>query len=141
MFELRDLECFLAIVEHKTFHKAAKACGMAQPPLSRRIAALERELGGALFSRDSRRTQLTELGTVFAREARIVLEQAHVDQRVATDFGRGVTGRLRVGFFGSRVIRSCPWRCARFGKPFPKQRSPLKPYSVTDKSKRYASEQ
>jgi DNA-binding transcriptional LysR family regulator len=119
MFELRDLECFLAIVEHKTFHKAAKACGMAQPPLSRRIAALERELGGALFSRDSRRTQLTELGTVFAREARIVLEQAHVAQRVATDFGRGVTGRLRVGYVGSSGYTIVPLAMRSFRQAFP----------------------
>jgi DNA-binding transcriptional LysR family regulator len=73
MFELRDLECFLAIVEHKTFHRAAKMLGIAQPPLSRRIAALERELTGALFSRHSRQTQLTELGVVFAREAGVVI--------------------------------------------------------------------
>jgi DNA-binding transcriptional LysR family regulator len=119
MFELRDLECFLAVVEHKTFHRAAKACGVAQPPLSRRIAALERELGGALFSRNSRRTQLTELGAVFAREARVVLEQARVAQRVAADFNRGLTGHLRVGYVGSSGYTIVPLAMRSFRGAFP----------------------
>jgi len=119
MFEIRDLECFLAVVEHKTFHKAAKACGLAQPPLSRRIAALEHQLGGALFSRNSRRTQLTELGIVFARQARIVLEQAQVAQRVARDFTRGLTGHLRVAYVGSSGYAIIPGAIQSFRSAYP----------------------
>lgn len=122
MFELRDIECFLAVVEHKTFHKAAKACGLAQPPLSRRIAALEHQLGGALFSRDSRRTQLTELGNVFAREARIVLEQTRVAQSVAHDFIRGLTGHLRVAYVGSSGYAIIPSAIQSFRSAFPNAR-------------------
>lgn len=101
MFELRDLECFLAIVEYKTFHRAAKVLNIAQPPLSRRIAALERELGGPLFSRQSRQIELTEMGIAFADEARVVLEQARLAGRVARDFGRGFRGHVRVAYVGS----------------------------------------
>jgi DNA-binding transcriptional LysR family regulator len=119
MFELRDLECFLAIVEHKTFHRAAKACGIAQPPLSRRIAALEHGLGGALFIRNSRRTQLTDLGVVFAREARIVVEQARMAQRVARDFNRGLTGHLRIGYVGSSGYAIIPAAIRSFRLEYP----------------------
>jgi len=119
MFELRDLECFLAIVQHKTFHRAARACGLTQPSLSRRIAALERELGGSLFLRDSRRTQLTELGTVFAREARIVLEQARSAERVAHDFTIGLTGHLRVAYVGSSGYTIIPGAIRSFRKAYP----------------------
>lgn len=101
MFELRDLECFLAIVEHKTFHRAAKVLNMAQPPLSRRIAGLERELGSALFSRQSRQIQLTEVGAAFAGEARTVLEQAALAARVAREHARGFRGHVRVAYPGS----------------------------------------
>jgi DNA-binding transcriptional LysR family regulator len=119
MFELRDLECFLAIVEHKTFHRAAKACGLAQPALSRRIAALERELSGALFIRSSRRTQLTELGTIFAREARIVLEQVRSADRIVHDFTSGLTGHLRVAYVGSSGYTIIPGALRSFRKAYP----------------------
>jgi DNA-binding transcriptional LysR family regulator len=119
MFELRDLECFLAIVEHKTFHKAAKACGLAQPPLSRRIAALERELGAPLFTRKARRTQLTELGSIFAIEARIVLEHARMAERIAWDFNRGVTGHLRVAYVGSSGYAIIPGAIQSFREAYP----------------------
>lgn len=122
MFEIRDLECFVAVVEHKTFHKAAKACGLAQPPLSRRIAALERQIGGALFTRDSRRTQLTELGKIFAREAKIVLEQAQVAERVARDFNRGLTGHLRVAYVGSSGYAIIPGAISSFRQAYPNAR-------------------
>ena len=48
MFELRDLEQFMALVEHRNFGRAAAALGITQPQLSRRIGALERDLGVAL---------------------------------------------------------------------------------------------
>jgi DNA-binding transcriptional LysR family regulator len=119
MFELRDLECFLAIVEQKTFHRAARALSLAQPSLSRRIASLERLLGGALFIRDSRRTQLTELGALFAREARIVLEQAQSAERVVHDFTNGLTGHLRVAYVGSSGYTLVPAAIRSFRNVFP----------------------
>lgn len=120
MFELRDLECFLAVVEHKTFHGAAKALNIAQPPLSRRIARLERDVGAELFSRRSRQVQLTEVGVLFVREARAVLEQARWAQRVARDSGEGRVGHVRLGYVGSsgysivpRALRSFRDACPR----------------------------
>lgn len=120
MFELRDLECFLAVVEHKSFHRAAKRLNIAQPPLSRRIAALERELGGALFSRESRQIELTEVGRAFAHEARIVLEQANLARRIAQDIGRGFIGHLRLGYVGSSGYGLVPAAIASFRKEFPR---------------------
>jgi len=49
--ERRQLEYFLAVVEHGGFTNAARAMYVAQPSLSHAIAALEAELGGALFHR------------------------------------------------------------------------------------------
>ena len=49
--ERRQLEYFLAVVEHGGFTNAARALYVSQPSLSHAIAALEAELGGALFHR------------------------------------------------------------------------------------------
>lgn len=97
MFELRDLARFIAIVEHGTFGRAASALRMTQPALSRRIAALERDLGATLFSRARRQIELTPVGELLVREARAVLTHAALADRAVQDAARGVTGNLRVG--------------------------------------------
>lgn len=95
-FELRDLECFMEIVEHRSFGRAATACGMTQPALSRRIAALERGIGTKLFSRERRQIELTAAGEALAREAIAVLSQAHTAERALRDVTQA-GGYLRLG--------------------------------------------
>jgi DNA-binding transcriptional LysR family regulator len=97
MYELRDLERFMAIVAHRNFGRAARALGMTQPALSRRIAVLEREIGAPLFSRERRQIELTTLGELLVREARAILSQVSLAERTMRDAVRGATGHLRVG--------------------------------------------
>ena len=96
-FELRDLECFLGVVEHRSFGRAAAALGMTQPALSRRIAGLERGLGVSLFSRARSQIELTPPGESLAREAPAVLAQAAIAQRVLQEASHGSKGHLRIG--------------------------------------------
>ncbi|MGI0704601.1 LysR substrate-binding domain-containing protein [Pseudomonas aeruginosa] len=74
--ELRHLRYFIAIVEAGTFTRAAERLHTAQPSLSRQIRDLEDFLQVALFERSTRSVKLTEAGTVFLNEARLVLAQA-----------------------------------------------------------------
>ena len=97
MFELRDLEQFMVLVEHRNFGRAAAAVGTTQPQLSRRIGALERDLGVALFSRAHRQISLTPAGELFLREARAVLVQAALAEQLMRDAARGVIGHVRLG--------------------------------------------
>jgi DNA-binding transcriptional LysR family regulator len=97
VFELRDLEQFLALVEHRNFGRAATALGIAQPQLSRRIGALERELGVTLFSRAQRQISLTPAGELLFGEARAVLAQAGLAERLIRDAARGAIGHVRLG--------------------------------------------
>jgi DNA-binding transcriptional LysR family regulator len=93
--ELRTMRYVIAIAETGGFQAAAERLHMAQPPLSRQIRDLERELGVALFHR--RPTRLTAEGHVFVKHARAVL--ADVDRAVAeTRAAAGpVTGVVRIG--------------------------------------------
>lgn len=60
--------------------------------------------GGALFTRTSRRVELTEAGQLMLIEAKRTLAQAeHARQAVARAL-RGETGRVRVGFAGNAIF-------------------------------------
>ena len=70
--ERRQLEYFLAVVEHNGFTNAARVLHVAQPSLSHAIAALETELGGALFHRLPHGAVLTPAGEALVAPARQV---------------------------------------------------------------------
>ena len=96
--ELRHLRYFVAVAEELHFGRAAERLRIAQPPLSRQIRDLEREIGTPLFERVPRGVELTAAGRAFLPEARLTLAQAERAQRSAQRAARGETGRLRVGF-------------------------------------------
>ena len=96
--ELRHLRYFVAVAEELHFRRAATRLRVAQPPLSRQIRDLERELGTDLFLRDKRRVQLTHAGRAFLPEARLVMAQTERAKRAAQRASQGEVGRLRVGF-------------------------------------------
>ena len=88
--ETRELRYFVAVAEELHFGRAAQRLGMAQPPLSRAIAQLERRLGATLLDRTSRGVTLTDAGSVLLREARAALDAVDAAERRTR---RTATGR------------------------------------------------
>ena len=62
MFDWNDLHHFLAIAQHGSTLAAARALGVNQSTVQRRITELERRVGYALVKRHPTGYQLTELG-------------------------------------------------------------------------------
>lgn len=56
------LQAFRLVAEESSFTRGAERCGVPQPVVSRRVAALERRLGGPLLERSTRSVTLTGLG-------------------------------------------------------------------------------
>src|SRR6266568_1473156 len=65
--DLNNLYFFAKVVDFGSYTAAAKALGLQTSKLSRRIAALETELGVRLINRTTRRLSLTEAGKTFHR--------------------------------------------------------------------------
>lgn len=94
--ETRELRYFVAVAEELHFGRAAQRLGIAQPPLSRAIAGLERRLGAPLLERGSRGVALTESGAVLLREARAALDAVEAAERRTRRAALAATGRPEV---------------------------------------------
>ncbi|MFY0407453.1 LysR family transcriptional regulator [Solicola sp. PLA-1-18] len=79
--ETRELRYFVAVAEESHVGRAAQRLGMAQPPLSRAIAQLERRLGTQLFLRGPSGLALTAAGETLLREGRVALAAVEAAER------------------------------------------------------------
>ena len=118
--ELRHLRYFIAVAEEAHITRAAERLGMQQPPLSRQIKAIEREMDVQLFRRKARGVELTDAGRVFLDDARAML--GHLDDAfdTARRTARGEQGRISVGYTNSPAFHPLVPRVIReFRQAFP----------------------
>ena len=92
--ELRHIRYFMAVAEELNFTKAAEKLHMAQPPLSRQIQDLDKELGARLFHRTPHMLKLTEEGVLFSQYALQILELARRSAEGIRELHTGLTGTL-----------------------------------------------
>ncbi|WP_405490101.1 LysR family transcriptional regulator [Nocardia sp. NBC_00511] len=95
--EMRQIECFLACSEQRSFTAAARALNLVQSAVSTSVGKLEHELGVRLFDRTPRSLELTEAGQAMIAPARALL-RARRDIVDAVDATRGeIRGEVVVG--------------------------------------------
>ena len=82
--ESRQVQYFLAIVDNGSFSAAADELYISQSSLSKKIIALEKELGVTLFDRSKRKIKLTKAGKKFLEHAR-ALDSAYRDMVIEID--------------------------------------------------------
>lgn len=106
--DLDLLTHFVAVAEELHFGRAAQRLYLSQPALSRQIRRLEEQVGTQLFTRTSRRVELTAAGAVLLQAARRALEQVERAVDDARRASRGESGYLRVGFRESAAVALLP---------------------------------
>lgn len=118
-FDIRRLRYFLAVARELHFGRAADRLGMAQPPLSRMIAQLERDLDVQLFDRSRSQIGLTQAGELLKTRASYIVEEIGRAVRDVRLVGKGGSGVLRVSFVGSATHGPFPTLIKRFRCAFP----------------------
>jgi len=102
--EFNQVRYFLTLADTLNFTRAAEACNVTQPALTRAIQKLEDELGGLLFYRERNLTQLTELGQLMRPLLQQASEAAQCAREQAQAFKRRAASPLRLGLDPSIAV-------------------------------------
>jgi len=97
MIDLNLAQCATVLDKYRNFARAAAAMHVTQPTFSRKIAALEQDLGVRLFDRSSKRVEPTAEGRLFLERARALLADAERLREDLSDLDQLRSGELVVG--------------------------------------------
>ncbi|HEU0336983.1 MAG TPA: selenium metabolism-associated LysR family transcriptional regulator [Gaiellaceae bacterium] len=89
--DTRQLAAFCAVVERRSFSRAAESLGVTQPAVSLQVRSLEKRLGTQLLDRSGRRVEPTEAGRRLYAGAQRLLE---LEEQVLGDVAAGRDGAL-----------------------------------------------
>ena len=105
--EANDLLLFARVADLGSFSRAAERLGVPKSTVSRRVSALETQLGERLLLRTTRKLALTEFGQAVLEHARHVVEDVEAASSLAATRQLEPSGRLRVtmpGDLGNVVL-------------------------------------
>ena len=112
--DVKLLEAFRAVVDHRSMTAAAGAMGVTQPAVSTQIARLEETVGFSLFDRANGRLKPTAEGILFYAEASRVLGEVDRLQAATAQIREGQSGRLAIASHPSAAISLLPNLVAQF---------------------------
>jgi DNA-binding transcriptional LysR family regulator len=94
--EPNDLLLFARVVEDGSFSRAGERLGLPKSTVSRRLAALETQLGERLLLRTTRKLAITDFGHAVLEHARQVADEVDAASALAQHRQVKPSGRLRV---------------------------------------------
>ncbi|MBL0421874.1 LysR family transcriptional regulator [Ramlibacter sp. AW1] len=108
---LRSLSVFVEVAKLRSFTRAGLVLGCPKSTVSRRVAALEQELGLKLLKRSTQRVELTEEGQLYFERCKRLLqdvELAHEDLGRSRLQARGLLRVVATADFGLRLVARLP---------------------------------
>ncbi|UOZ05854.1 LysR family transcriptional regulator [Amycolatopsis sp. WQ 127309] len=112
--DARQLEYFLAVVDHGGMSRAAHALYIAQPSLSQAVRVLERDLGTRLFDRVGRRLVLTQAGHALVEPARQIVRGLDAARAAVDSVGGLEAGRVEIAAMPSQAVEPLSGMIRRF---------------------------
>lgn len=98
--DIKQLRNFVAIVEHKSFSKAAKYRNLSQPAISLSMSNLEKEVDAKLLVRQRNDVTLTELGEAFIVHTRAALREIEKAEEIIGSLKFEKEKTIRIGLSG-----------------------------------------
>src|SRR5882757_3267165 len=108
-----SLQLFARVARTGSFSIAGREIGISQPTASRIVAALEKKVGVALFTRTTRAVTLTEAGSDYLVRAEAILAALDEADHAARGTGE-LRGMLRIALSTSFAVRSIIPRIRKF---------------------------
>ncbi len=94
---MSELRIFVAVLEQRSFHKAAVAVHLTQPAVTKAIAGLEETLGVRLFERHANSAEPTVPAPSLAARVAGIFEELHRAAKHLHALSASANGCLRVG--------------------------------------------
>lgn len=116
---IRDLEYFIALADHRHFRRAAEACNVSQPTLSGQIRKVEDELGVMLLERTSRKVLFTQTGLMLVEQAREILRNVQIFKEMATKQGEDMSGPIHIGLIPTLAPYLLPYIVTLLNDEYP----------------------
>ena len=113
------LSAFLEVADSGSFSRAAERLHLSQPAVSKRIAALERQLRRPLFDRVGRSIALTDAGRTLLPYAQRALEDIEDGRRALSHLSGQVAGRLSIGTSHHVGLHRLPPVLKKFTQDYP----------------------
>tara|TARA_B100002051_G_scaffold251256_1_gene263431 strand:+ start:338 stop:1309 length:972 start_codon:yes stop_codon:yes gene_type:complete len=116
---LHQLKIFWAVAQAKSYTKASKILGLAQPSLSQQISKLEEELGSKLFDRSFGKINLTDSGDYLYTKAEQIIASVEEVEEGLKGFSGNTRGVLKIGMLSSVARNILPLTMQLFSNILP----------------------
>lgn len=120
--DLNQVRIFVKLVQAGSFTKAAEALRQPKSRVSRRMAALERELGVQLIYRTTRQFQLTEMGRLYYERAKGLVEGLESLSVEVSDTTAEVSGLIKITASDDMGVKHLPLVLDEFSRQYPQVR-------------------
>lgn len=118
--DLSLLRSLVTVADAGAITEAAGRLGLTQPALTRRIQQLEQEFGAELLHRSRNGAELTELGALVEREARLLIDRYDSLKQAVASHKNVEGGTIRIGGGATAVSFLLPNAIAEYQREFPR---------------------
>jgi DNA-binding transcriptional LysR family regulator len=99
--DIQQLENFILLAKNRNFRQTAEERFITQPALSRQIQLLENEIDALLFTRTTKRVELTKAGKYFEEQIARLLKTLEYTKTRTSQIHKGEAGTIRLAFSSS----------------------------------------
>lgn len=117
--DINNLNAFIQVAETGSFSDAANLLHITQPAVSKRLSALELQLGTRLIDRIGRKVELTPAGATLLPRARSIISDLEDARRSLDNLSGDVTGRLNLAISHHLGLHRLPPILREFSQRYP----------------------